>query len=146
MIQTQTTQPPPTMTEEEQKELNEKLIKTAQMRCADKIQALVEAGANCNATDKDGWTPLHYAAERDDEECIVALLAAGADLSIKDNEGHTPFHLAVINLSVSAAQALRKAGCCALIDLSDGDLDHMGASIVDRVEEYMLAIEDEDME
>lgn len=125
------------MTKEEQNELNEKLIKTVQMGIAEKIHNLIEAGANSHATDKDGWTPLHYAAERDDTECIAVLLAAGADMNAKDNEGHTPFHLAVINLSVNAAQALRKAGCSTQLNLSDYDLRHIEASIIDKVDQYM---------
>ena len=129
------------MTEEEQKELNEKLLEVARMGIADKIQSLIESGASCNATDSDGWTPLHYAAERDDEECIAALLAAGADMSIKDNEGHTPFRLAVINLNISAAQALREAGCSTQIDFSEEDLSHIEASIVDKVDDYMMGMD-----
>ena len=129
------------MTEEEQNELNEKLLKVARMGLADSIKSLIEAGANCNATDKDGWTPLHYAAERDEAECIAVLLAAGADMSIKDNEGHTPFHLAVISLSISAAQALREAGCSTQIDLSEEDLCHIEDSIVNEVDEYMMGMD-----
>ena len=129
------------MADEEQNELNEKLLKVAQMGIAESIQSLIKSGANCNVTDKDGWTPLHYAAERDDEECIAVLLAAGADVSIKDNEGRTPFHLAVIGLNISAAQALREAGCSTQIDLSDEDLSRIEDSIANKVDDYMMGMD-----
>ena len=129
------------MTEEEQNELNEKLLKITRVGIANSIQALIDAGANCNATDEDGWTPLHYAAERGEAECIAVLLAAGADMSIKDNEGRTPFHLAVISLNISAAQALREAGCSTQINLSEEDLCHIEDSIVNEVDEYMMGMD-----
>ena len=62
-------------------------------------------------------------------------------MSIKDNEGRTPFHLAVINLSITAAQALREAGCSTQIDLSDDDLSHIVDSIADRVDDYMMSMD-----
>ena len=129
------------MAEEEQNELNEKLLKVAYMGIAESIQSLIKSGASCNATDKDGWTPLHYAAERDDEERIAVLLAAGADVSIKDNEGRTPFHLAVIGLNISAAQALREAGCSTQIDLTGGDLSRIEDSIANKVDDYMMGMD-----
>ena len=129
------------MTEEEQKELNENLLKVTRLGIAKSIQSLIKSGASCNATDKDGWTPLHYAAERDEAECIAVLVAAGADMSIKDNDGRTPFHLAVICLSISAAQALREAGCSTQIDFSDDDLSHIVDSIADRVDDYMMSMD-----
>jgi ankyrin repeat protein len=60
------------------------------------VQALLAAGAEVMARDKDGSTPLHYAAK-----CIYgckrgakqALLDAGADAKAKNKEGKTPWDL-----------------------------------------------------
>ena len=43
------------------------------------ISALLAAGADPNAKDKNGETPLHTAASRGHTAAISALLAAGAD-------------------------------------------------------------------
>lgn len=68
---------------------------------ADICTALINAGALVNAQDKDGRTPLIYAAMSACEECgskhkngIRVLLQAGADATIQDNFGKTVFEYA----------------------------------------------------
>lgn len=60
---------------------------------------LIGAGANVNAQDIDGYTPLHSAViyhHNDDttNKSIKALLKAGADLYIQDKEGKTAAKIA----------------------------------------------------
>ena len=54
------------------------------------IRTLVAAGANVNATDNDGNTPLHEACMEKDSVRISALLAEGADSEIENNAGEKP--------------------------------------------------------
>ncbi len=54
------------------------------------VQACLEAGADPNARDAVGDTPLHYAIDRG--EVAVLLLAAGADPNARNNRGETPLH------------------------------------------------------
>ena len=42
-----------------------------------------------------GWTPLHYAAIRRDEEVVAALLKSGADPKAMDLAERTPLHYAI---------------------------------------------------
>ena len=55
------------------------------------VPALVEAGAQVNATDEFNYTPLMYAATIDfgDAEVLKALLKAGADPKIRNDKGRT---------------------------------------------------------
>lgn len=57
----------------------------------DEVRRLVEAGANPNAQDSFGRTPLHIVASNlADSGVISALLEAGADPTLKNNRGLTP--------------------------------------------------------
>lgn len=47
------------------------------------MKILIQSGANVNAVDKDGWTPLHAAAHWEQEEACKILCENGADFSIK---------------------------------------------------------------
>ena len=45
------------------------------------IQCLLDAGANVNAVDADGWTPLHWACSTGFIEGVVLLLKHGAEVN-----------------------------------------------------------------
>ena len=62
----------------------------------EKLQACLEAGADVNAPDRFGSTPLHVAARVSDHaEVILALVNAGSDVHARRFDGGTPLHTAV---------------------------------------------------
>jgi ankyrin repeat protein len=58
--------------------------------CDDTASWLLAAGANPNAADRDGITPLRIAASRRKRPVVSALLGAGADPDKADSSGRTP--------------------------------------------------------
>ena len=71
------------------------------------VALLLEAGADPNARDVSGWTPLHKAAGFNANPAVVgALLDAGADVHARDADGWTPLHLAAWRAANPAAVAL----------------------------------------
>ena len=48
------------------------------------MTALLEAGANLEARDESGKTPLHPAALGGTAEAVMALLGAGADPKVRN--------------------------------------------------------------
>ena len=61
------------------------------------IKLLLDAGAQVNAKDRKGATPLYRAVLWGDTKILNLLLAHGADINIKALEGDTPLHVAAIH-------------------------------------------------
>jgi ankyrin repeat protein len=55
----------------------------------DAVKYLVELGADVNARDDKGYTPLHHAAARGDNELIMYLVSKGADVKAVARSGQT---------------------------------------------------------
>ena len=64
-------------------------------RQVETIQCLLEAGAEINAQDKNGASPLHRAVRTRCATAVKCLLKAGGTPTLKNKSGSTPFHLAV---------------------------------------------------
>ncbi len=64
------------------------------------VRILLSRGAEVDATDDDGRTPLMLAAEWGEVECVRLLLAAGADRTLKDQTEKTALDYAKVRLGV----------------------------------------------
>ena len=73
------------------------------------MQAMLAAGAPVDAKADGLTTPLHWAAQTDQQDAIDALVEAGASLTVKDTNGNTPLKLAKSRDASDAVYALKRA-------------------------------------
>ena len=71
---------------------------------------LLGAGANVNAKDTGGWTPLICACTNGHTPIVKLLLAGGANVDAKDRAGRTPLRVASDVGHKETARALMEAG------------------------------------
>ena len=100
------------------------------------IDCLIRAGANPNATDNNGVSPLHRAVRTRCAAAVEALLAGGAEPRGRNNSGSTPLHLAVQNTGRGGrgtAQAIEQQRQIILLLLRSGatpeDQDGRGKAV-----------------
>ena len=74
------------------------------------VQAFLAKGANVNAVDDDGGTPLIWAVARGQPEIVRLLLSRGADVLAADTGGMTALKLAERKKLPEIAEILRAAG------------------------------------
>ncbi len=58
------------------------------------VELLLKYGAELNAVDAHGMTPLHYAIRSHVDDTVRLLVERGADVNLKDGEGRSPLKLA----------------------------------------------------
>ena len=78
------------------------------------VKQHIADGADVNAMDDDGWTPLHYAALDGYKDIADLLIAKGADVNAKAEgglvKGKTPLDLSIRNDETETAKLLREHG------------------------------------
>ncbi len=73
------------------------------------LQALVDSGANVEARDDFGATPIHYAAQNSETGMLEVLINAGADIEAEQDGGARALHLAALHNSPVAVTMLLNA-------------------------------------
>ena len=74
------------------------------------VQLLLQSGADVNAANDRGWTPLHQAAYRNDPEMVQLFLDAGASLDrLTHGAGETPLAVAAFGGHRECADVLAEA-------------------------------------
>lgn len=104
------------------------LIAAAAASDAAAVRALVDAGADVNATQPDGAGALHWAAYREDFETAALLIRAGADVNRANDLGMTPLLMACANGHAELVEALLAAGADPDAALPSGETALMAAS------------------
>ncbi len=74
------------------------------------IALLLDRGADIEATDRHGGTPLHHAAGKAHEKVARLLLTRGAKVDATNDRGATPLHVACRNDSENVAELLLERG------------------------------------
>ena len=89
--------------------------------CLELVMILVDRGANIQANDICGRTPLHVAAEKGIAETVNYLLDLGADINAKDKDGLSALYFALKGGHVTTAKYLIDKGSESLLS-SDPNL------------------------
>ncbi|WP_445168964.1 ankyrin repeat domain-containing protein [Mycolicibacterium sp. Dal123E01] len=105
----------PTLQAENREKTNEYILANT--------RRLLAGGADPNAMDDEGFTPLHFAAQFDCVEVIRLLLDAGATVDVASRNGTTPVHKALRNTtgeSEAILEILMEAGGDPTIEMWNG--------------------------
>ncbi|XP_071096601.1 serine/threonine-protein phosphatase 6 regulatory ankyrin repeat subunit C-like [Haliotis cracherodii] len=87
----------------------------------DKVEALIQAGADVKLTNNRGRSALHLAAVGNSIEVVKKLIGSGADVNQRNEEGNTPLHFALSNKSTEAyVGTLLEKGADILLENSVG--------------------------
>src|SRR5262245_30841861 len=101
---------------------------------------LIAQGADVNAAEADGATPLHLAAEREDRDVVRALLERGANPQAPNRYGVTPLSVAAATGNAAVLTLLLDAGADPNTTAAEAETALMAAARTGRVEAITLLL------
>jgi uncharacterized protein len=104
------------------------------------VRSLISQRAEVNATEPDGSTALHWAAQRDNVEMVEILLAAGANARTANRYNVTPLALAAMNGNAAIIERLLKAGAEANGSSEEGQTHLMTAALNGKADAVKLLL------
>jgi ankyrin repeat protein len=90
-------------------------------RSVTEIQKIINSGANVNAINDIGFTPLHIAVVYDRPEIVKLLLKNGANIdAVTKNKENTSLHLAITMNNSNMVRILIQKGADVTLKTADG--------------------------
>jgi len=72
----------------------ERMFKSAKNDYERNIRKLLDSGLNPDIRDGAGWTPLMWAAAKDNTDTLKLLYSRGASIDLRNYKGETALHIA----------------------------------------------------
>jgi len=114
--------------------LGQRLIDAVKKDDGRAVSTLIAQHADVNATEADGSTALHWAAQRNNVEIADLLIAAGANVKAASRYNVSPLSLACTNGNAVLIAHLLKAGADANATSEEGQTALMTASLTGQVD------------
>jgi hypothetical protein len=89
---------------------NLSLINYARAGDTAKVKHMIDSGADINARDQYGDTPLHWAIKNNHPDIVIFLVNKGANINEKGALGDTPLHVSIYKKLAEIAALLRQRG------------------------------------
>ncbi len=104
------------------------------------VRSLLQQHVDLNATEADGFTALHWAAQRDNLEIADLLLSAGADVKAASRYNITPLSLACTNGDAALIDRFLKAGADPNATSEQGQTALMTAALTGKLDAVKLLL------
>ena len=104
------------------------LLQAAESGDAARVRELIEAKADIETVDEEGWTPLLHACSQGHEACVLPLIKAGASLSATTKDGATALSIARQKKHQAVCSLLEAAEAVAAL-LSSAQIDDASALV-----------------
>jgi ankyrin repeat protein len=116
------------------------LIDAVKKQDVQAVRALLKQKASLEIAEADGFTALHWAAQRNNSQLVDLLLAAGASAKASTRYNITPLYLAAVNGNAAMMERLLNAGADANGTAQEGQTMLMTAALSGRPEAVRLLL------
>jgi ankyrin repeat protein len=117
-----------------------RLIEAVKKNDVQAVRALIAQHADVNATQPDGSSALHWAAQLDNTEIAKALISASANVKLRTRYNVDPLALACMNGNAGVIEDLLKAGADANSISEEGQSALMVASLTGKVDAIKILL------